>query len=220
MRPFKREALREVRNSRFRQAVNRLSRQGHMPRLRTDVYDASIPLLNHLASYRLRHEECALKIDGYCAVKICFGNFFCGVGSTNSGVVDQNINTTKVSVPFLDGAAYLVQLRYIELNRQRAAPHSLNRMGQFRPCRRIPESHYHIGTGSCERQRTGPANAAGRTSDKRHVPRKIANRAFGIHARYYKLDFAAGGKTTYHPRRVFPWQGRKDPRGEALGRRP
>src|SRR5437016_11094090 len=107
-------------------SINGLSRQSYKACLRTQVDDSAVSLANHDATRGLAGEKGALQIHGQCKVEVFLTIILREIFGGHSSIVDQNVEPTEVGSSLVNGAADLVKMSHIHLQRQRFTTHGLN----------------------------------------------------------------------------------------------
>src|SRR5690242_4475994 len=99
-----------MRDGGFRHAINRFSWQGDKSRLRTEINNATMLLLNHHPTCSLAREECALQIDGQGQIEILFTHILGKIAWTQPCIIHQDIQLSKMSYSRIDCLLNLVEL--------------------------------------------------------------------------------------------------------------
>src|SRR5439155_25806291 len=86
----------------------------------------SVSLANHDATRGLAGEKGALQIHGQCKVEVFLTIILREIFGGHSSIVDQNVEPTEVGSSLVNGAADLVKMSHIHLQRQRFTTHGLN----------------------------------------------------------------------------------------------
>lgn len=128
--PLDGQAFREMSDSGLRHAIDGFRRERDKSGLRTHIDDSPGLLLNHHAPDRLAHKKRALQIDGKRLVEIVLADVLCEIVGSDTGVVHQNVDASKVPNGAIDGARYFIQARDIHLQRQYAPAQTFDFGGQ------------------------------------------------------------------------------------------
>ena len=121
--PLDRQAFRQVHDGRFCHAVHGFRRKSGKSGLRTHVNDAAATLLDHHASGQLAREERPFQVDAQCKIEVLFPYILGGIFGCDAGVVDKNVEPSKVSDGRVDRGADLLHLAHIHLERQNTSAH-------------------------------------------------------------------------------------------------
>ena len=122
-----------MRNGGLGHAVDRRSRERDGPGLRAEVDDLAAAVLDHDAAHLLGGEEQALEVGRDHDIVGFFGHVFGGGAPAESRVVHENVDAPEVVDRFGDRTGYLGEAGNVHLERQHAAPETVDGVDQLFP---------------------------------------------------------------------------------------